>query len=115
MILRILAVLLMFVAVAEAQSATPELLVVDAPVSVTSCEVEQSVDNGVTWVKLAPQITPAGVPRTCTASIVPPNGRSLYRWAYINAAGRTPRTDAGVYLCVGLADCPLAPSNLGVK
>ncbi len=111
----VLLAMLLQASLASAQSATPEVLVVDAPASVTTCEVEQSVDNGVTWVKLAPQITPAGTPRVCTASLTPPAGRTLYRWAYFSGTTRTLRTDAGVYLCVGLTDCPLAPSNVGVR
>jgi len=106
--------LLLLAAPAFAQSAS-EILVVDAPSGVTACEVERSTDGGATWVIQTPRITPAGTPAQCTFSVAPPSGRTLYRWAYISGTTRTLRTDAGVYLCVGLADCPLAPSNVGVR
>ncbi len=109
----LLAVLLQ-ASLAAAQGA-PQTLIVDAPIGVTTCEVERSTDNGATWTALTPQITPGGTPRVCTALLTPPSGRTLYRWAYFSGTTRTLRTDAGLYLCVGLADCPLAPSNVGVK
>ena len=96
-------VLLLLAAPAFAQSPV-QILTVDAPASVTACEVERSTDAGVTWVVQTPRITPAGTPAQCTFLVTPPSGRTLYRWAYLSGTTRTPRTDAGVYLCVGLAD-----------
>lgn len=112
--LLVVAALMLAVSIARAQSA--ETLVVDAPSTVTACELESSADNGTTWTILTPRVTPGGTPRQCTFTVTTPaTGRTLYRWAHISGTTRTLRTDAGVYLCVGLADCPFVPSNVGVR
>jgi hypothetical protein len=113
--LALIALVLLWLAGPALAQGAPETLIVDAPTGVTACEVERSTDNGTTWVVQAPQVAPAGTPRMCSFALTPPTGRTLYRWAYMSGATRTLRTDAGIYLCVGLADCPLAPSNVGVK
>jgi hypothetical protein len=96
--------------------AGPQTLILDPQTGATAYDVEVSTDNGVTWTVMVPQLKAASCSATqCTYAITPPNGRTLYRWAVFTGTTRTLRTDAGVYLCVGLADCPLAPSGVGVK
>jgi hypothetical protein len=104
--------LLLIVAPAFGQSA-PETLTVDAPAGVTACEIEQSKDAPIAFAVVAPRVAPTGA--QCVFTITPTAGRTLYRWAQFYGTTRVLRTDAGVYLCVGLADCPLAPTNVGVK
>lgn len=91
-----------------------QVINVDAPGGVTACELEQSKDNGTTWAVMTPQSVPSA--NQCTFTVVPPDGRSLYRWAYISGTSRTLRSNAGVYLCAKLPDCSqIVPTNVGVK
>lgn len=107
--------LLLLATPAFAQGAA-QILTVDAPTGVTTCEVEQSLNNGTTWTAMATRATPStGSNPQCTFTVTPPTGRTLYRWAYFVGTTRVLRTDAGLYLCVGLADCPPPPTNVGVR
>lgn len=111
-----LLLLLCLVALPVTALAGPETIVVDAPALVTACELEQGTINpdlSVTWRVLAPQAVPAA--SKCTFTVNAPAGRALYRWAYISGTTRALRTDGGVFLCLGLADCPLLPVNVGLQ
>lgn len=98
------------------RSEAAQTLVFDPMGGATAYEVESSTDDGKSWVIMSPRVLPSACsPTQCTYTVNPGTGRTLYRWAVIYGSTRVLRTDAGVYVCVGISDCPFPGSNIGVK
>lgn len=83
----------------------------------TSYTIEQSTDNGATWAQIAAPLPAActGTPARCRAPIVAPStGLVLFRFAAVNAVGKTTRYSEGVWHCQSCAPPPI-PAGVGVE
>lgn len=82
----------------------------EAAPGATGYEIEQSIDAGTTWTKVADLTATVCTPAGCSIALTAPAaGRTLYRFVAKNAAGRTIRYDAGTWSCESCKP----PANLG--
>jgi len=106
-------VLIALVGLGEAGSVT---LVWDPVINATGYEIEQSVDNGATWIVVVPNVPASvcvGTPAQCKVVYVAPD-RVQIRFVAKNAMGRTVRYDAGVWHCASCAP-PGLSTNVGTQ
>ena len=115
--LRIIGVTISLLFLAAPAWAGQNVLSWDQVATATSYGVEQSLDNGATWVGATLTVGPtcAVTPPRCSATVTAPStGLALYRIWAANSIGRTTRFNAGLWVCESCAPPPTAV-NVGVQ
>jgi len=106
--------LLMMVLAAPAWAGVVTLKWDESPTA-TGYEIEQSVDAGTTWVKVADVTSSVCIASQCSHTFTAPStGYVLFRYLAKNAVGTSVRFDAGSWHCESCAPPPAA-TNVGVQ